>query len=220
MKKLFLLFTLAAALTACTSKEQDEKIHAFWGEQTQKAMIKFGPAFAQSMSKAGPLMAAHMSKMQTGAMSDEDFEKMMQEMQNDPEFAKFLEQNKSAQTEPQVQPEGTRPQFMDITMDDEDLSAAEDEEDRQLINDSIREIQQSNQEYISSLSSTQYTDAERAEIMAIFTEEEKQLKEAAAKSTHFISFMKEEIEITQQAHKKLQAFIENKYKMPRSRRSK
>lgn len=218
MKKLFLLLITAVVLTACTSKEQDEKIHAFWAEQAQKAMVKFGPAVAQGMAKAGPLMAAQMSKMQgSGEVSDADFEKMMQQMQNDPEFIKFMQEK---QTQKDNTPAPAKPQFMDITMDDEDLSSAEAEEDRQMINDSIRDVQQSNQEFISSLSSQQYTQEERTAIMAIFTEEEKQLKELAATSPDFISFMKAEMEITNNAHQKLQKLIEQKYQPRKSNRTK
>lgn len=221
MKKLFLFLITAVVLTACTSKEQDEKIHAFWAEQAQKAMIKFGPAFAQGMSKAGPLMAAQMSKMQkSGEMSDADFEKMMKQMQNDPEFIKFMQEQESQKAPQSNTPAPAKPQFMDITMDDENLSAAQDPEDRQMINDSIRDVQQSNQEFISSLSAKQYTQEERTAIMAIFTEEEKQLKALAATSPDFISFMKAEMEIVNQTHQKLQKLIEQKYQPRKSSRAK
>lgn len=47
MKKTLLFILTAVFLTACTTKEQDEKIHAFWAQQAVKAMSSQLAPYAQ-----------------------------------------------------------------------------------------------------------------------------------------------------------------------------
>ncbi len=47
MKKTLLFILTAVFVTACTTKEQDEKIHAFWAEQAVKAMSSQLAPYAQ-----------------------------------------------------------------------------------------------------------------------------------------------------------------------------
>lgn len=75
-KSLFLLIIAGLFFGGCTSKEQDEKIHAFWGEQTLKVMSS--PVFSQVMMKIAMRNAGKMGSFGEGQDFDEkEFEKAM-----------------------------------------------------------------------------------------------------------------------------------------------
>ena len=82
MKKLLFLSLFAAVVCCgCTSKEQDEKIHAFWGEQMFKLMSN--PTFSQVMMKSmmrGPAALGGMGAMGAGqpAFNEADLQAALQ----------------------------------------------------------------------------------------------------------------------------------------------
>ena len=82
MKKLLFLGLFAAVIfSGCTSKEQDEKIHAFWGEQMFKLMTN--PTFSQIMMKSmlrGPAAMGGMGAIGAGqaAFNEADLQAALQ----------------------------------------------------------------------------------------------------------------------------------------------
>ncbi len=73
MKKLFFLFVIASVLSACTTKEQDEQINSFWGQQFQQLLAKFMPGNAM------PFMAPQTASTETNVQDMQEFEEMMKE---------------------------------------------------------------------------------------------------------------------------------------------
>ena len=66
--------------SGCTSKEQDEKIHAFWGEQAFKLMTH--PAMGQVMMKMAMAKQARAGGFGAGeGLSEQDLKKALEAMQ-------------------------------------------------------------------------------------------------------------------------------------------
>lgn len=73
MKKLFFLFVIASVLSSCTTKEQDQQIRTFWGQQFLQVLSKFMPG------QALPLAAAPEASAETNTQDIQEFEEMMKE---------------------------------------------------------------------------------------------------------------------------------------------
>jgi len=100
MKKIFLLIMSVAFMAAgCTSKEQDEKIKAYWAEQQMKIAMKgsetsmkalSNPAAANIVGKissfGGAIGGSGFAKKDMTPEEKAEYEKLLKEMQEDTDF--------------------------------------------------------------------------------------------------------------------------------------
>ena len=98
-KTLFLVLICGLCLSACTSKEQDEKIHAFWQGQAMK--VASNPAVMEAMMKAMMKRSSGMPGFAAGQeFNEEEMKKAMEALK----ALEAMNMNNLGQTPPDAQP--------------------------------------------------------------------------------------------------------------------
>lgn len=214
MNKYTLLPLIAAALVAgCTTKEQDEQIKTFWMMQSLEVMNKVAtPANMEKLSKLA-VKSANFGAM--GAMGTPHMD--LPENFDDPEPAL------PAQTAPQatapVRRAAPAPQFMDVTIDTDELPGKAPQAERAKMKRAFDAVQINNQAALSAIENS-FNASVKHKAFLITTQTEKDLKAAAAKSANFQAYFAEQKRLLALQDQKLtQLMKQNTANLKRARRS-
>lgn len=214
MNKYTLLPLIAAALVAgCTTKEQDEQIRTFWMMQSLEAMNKVAtPANMEKLSKLAAKSAnfGAMGAMETPHMDwPENFD--------EPEPA--LPAQPASQATAPVRRAAPAPQFMDVTIDTDELPGRAPQAERAKMKRAFDAVQINNQAALSAIENS-FNASVKHKAFLITTQTEKDLKAAAAKSANFQAYFAEQKRLLALQDQKLtQLMKQNTANLKRVRRS-
>ena len=184
MKKTILFIACTCFLLAgCLSKEQKEKINAFWKMQIINVMIKI-------TSKTMPAMPMQPNNGQTPVGYPNS--------SADP----VMPATNSA-TLPQRQ----APQVMDVMMDDTALPGKAPHEDRVRMKQALLAVQENNQTLLQDLRKT-FGNNVKEKAFYITLETEKQLKQAAAEAATYNDYMAKQQQLLAQQEKNISKLMQ------------
>ena len=214
MNKYTLLSLIAVALVAgCTTKEQDEQIRTFWMMQSLEAMSKAAtPANMEKLSKLIVKSAnfGSMGTMETPHMDwPENFEGPTPAIQAQP----------ALQAAAPVRRTAPAPQFMDVTIETDELPGKAPQAERAKMKRAFGAVQINNQATLSAIENSFNASVKHKDFL-ITTQTEKDLKAAAAKSENFQAYFAEQKRLLALQDQKLtQLMKQNTANLKRARRS-
>ena len=214
MNKYTLLPLIAAALVAgCTTKEQDEQIKTFWMMQSLEVMKKVAtPANMEKLSKLA-VKSANFGAM--GAMGTSHMD--LPENFDEPEPA--LPAQPASQATAPVRRAAPAPQFMDVTIDTDELPGRAPQAERAKMKRAFDAVQINNQAALSAIENS-FNASVKHKAFLITTQTEKDLKAAAAKSANFQAYFAEQKRLLALQDQKLtQLMKQNTANLKRVRRS-
>lgn len=214
MNKYTLLPLIAAALVAgCTTKEQDEQIKTFWMMQSLEVMNKVAtPANMEKLSKLA-VKSANFGAM--GAMGTSHMD--LPENFDEPEPA--LPAQPASQATAPVRRAAPAPQFMDVTIDTDELPGRAPQAERAKMKRAFDAVQINNQAALSAIENS-FNASVKHKAFLITTQTEKDLKAAAAKSANFQAYFAEQKRLLALQDQKLtQLMKQNTANLKRVRRS-
>ena len=211
MNKYTLLPLIAAALVAgCTTKEQDEQIRTFWMMQSLEVMNKVAtPANMEKLSKLAA-KSANLGATETPHMDwPENFEGPTPAIPAQP----------APQATAPVRRATPAPQFMDVTIDTDELPGKAPQEERAKMKRAFGAVQINNQATLASIENS-FNASVKHKAFLITTQTEKDLKAAAAKSANFQAYFAEQKRLLALQDQKLtQLMKQNTANLKRVRRS-
>ncbi|WP_432635237.1 hypothetical protein [Candidatus Avelusimicrobium sp.] len=211
MNKYTLLPLIAAALVAgCTTKEQDEQIRTFWMMQSLEVMNKVAtPANMEKLSKLAA-KSANLGARETPHMDwPENFEGPTPAIPAQP----------APQATAPVRRATPAPQFMDVTIDTDELPGKAPQEERAKMKRAFGAVQINNQATLASIENS-FNASVKHKAFLITTQTEKDLKAAAAKSANFQAYFAEQKRLLALQDQKLtQLMKQNTANLKRVRRS-
>lgn len=215
MNKYTLLPLIAAALVAgCTTKEQDEQIKTFWMMQSLEVMNKVAtPANMEKLSKVAVKSANFGALGGTKAVPPMDWP------ENFEGPAPAIPAQNAPKTVAPVRRAAASPQFMDVTIDTDELPGKAPQAERAKMKRAFGAVQIRNQAALSSIESS-FNASVQHKAFLITTQTEKDLKAAAAKSANFQAYFAEQKRLLALQDQKLtQLMKQNTANLKRARRS-
>ena len=200
MKKIVFVLVGALCVTACTSREQDEKIHAFWAQQGMEVYMWLMPR-----------MAAYQMRRQMGNPADmENFNKAMEQWQKN--AGAFTPDSMDAAPEPgedTAQPARSRvqaPGVVSITLEDGAITGPASDEDKANMQVYLNIISESNAAELDSLKQM-FPQQVWKEGVAIVSRSENNLKAAANQSATYADFMAKAMELQAEQRKAMDRLV-------------
>lgn len=216
MNKYTLLPLIAVALLAgCTTKEQDEQIKTFWMMQSLEVMNKV--ATPANMEKLSKLAAKSSNFGAMGAMGTPHMD--LPENFDEPEPALPAQNQNASQATAPVRRAAPAPQFMDVTIDTDELPGKAPQAERAKMKRAFDAVQINNQAALSAIENS-FNASVKHKAFLITTQTEKDLKAAAAKSANFQAYFAEQKRLLALQDQKLtQLMKQNTANLKRVRRS-
>lgn len=184
MKKTILFIACTCFLLAgCLSKEQKEKINAFWGMQIMNVIMKIS-------GKTMPAMPMQPNNGQTPVGYPNS--------SADP----VMPATNSA-----ALPQRQAPQVMDVMMDDTALPGKAAHEERVLMKQALSAVQENNQKLLQDLRKT-FGNNVKEKAFYITLETEKQLKQAAAEAATYNDYMAKQQQLLAQQEKNISKLMQ------------
>lgn len=189
---LFILFT-GLILAGCTSKEQDEKIRAFWGQQFLQAAKK-NPELLQ---KAMPLSMA-----QSAAARPQAVQVQTQVVLENTSSTPTPPANPVAKT-----PRATPVQVLDVMVEEDVLPGKASQAERIRMTQAWNEVQDNNQSLLKDLQSAFGEDVKTSAFYITLTTERK-LKKAAAVATNYQDYLARQKQILAEQDQSIQQLMQ------------
>lgn len=195
MKKLLLISLTASVLLAgCTSKEQDQKIKAFWFAQIMTVMTKFAQ---QGRGPLPPVAATLQTKPSA------------------PKPAPGVAQPAAQPAERSTTPRPPAVQVLDVTMVDDALPGKAPHAQRVKMKQAWTTVQENNQATLKDLQTT-FGENVKNKAFYITIETEKKLKQAAANANTYAAYMAQQKTLLAEQEKAIQQLmLQNKSSIKR-----
>lgn len=196
-KTYFFMLCAGLVLAGCTSKEQDEKIKAFWGQQVVGVMMKTPGSSPTMLQKALPL-----SVTQSAAAHP----------QNTPAQAQNPVENTAVTpgaTSPKTAPKTQRPpvQVLDVTVEEDVLPGKASYADRVRMTRALENVQDNNQETLKDLQAT-FGDNVKTSAFYITLTTERKLKKAAAVALNYKDYAARQKQILAEQDQSIQQLMQ------------
>lgn len=206
MKKTYLFILCAGLILAgCTSKEQDEKIKAFWGQQFLGFMMKNAERNQAMLQKAMPIVAAQSAALRPHAAPEQPHIAVV-----DSHGDTVAAQN--APKVPQVQ-------VLDVTTEDDVLPGKARYEERVRMTSALGSVQENNQAILKDLQAT-FGESVKTSAFYITLNTERKLKKAAAVATDYKDYTARQKQILAEQDQSIKQLMQqNKSSLRRLKKS-
>ena len=199
-KTLFLILICGLFLSACTSKEQDEKIHAFW--QGQALKVASNPAVMDAMTK---VMMRKSSAGMAGFSMGQDF--------NDEEMKKAMEALKVLET---MNMNSVRQAPVDVQAVNEvvEIGASRPKQttrslpqtgENAMLVQALNAVKESNARTIQAYAFL--TEAQQARIKEVMMETEEDLQDLVSKNADLDTFLNVQMNLMNEQERKINQIL-------------